>query len=374
MALLVGYGTLLYRPSLGDTIGGATASAIEMVPVVVAGYQRLFNLRPDHYVPLTSSVLDTTGIENAAMNVEPAPGFNVNGLAFAVDDAQLPGLDRRERDYRRSRVQLRHFDTDESVGDGWIYSSEPDARWIERDPEAVESYHAAEALYEATSSASGKADILNKLGSVEFNSGHHRDAITLFLQALELHREVGNRSMEAEDLNDMGAAHRYLEEPERALEKFKDSLELHLLLGNRRLESITRCNVAGTLCDLERFQEGLSEAVHAKGIAEEVNAPIPLIWAHCWEARALRGLGDRAPAEERLREALVLSRSQDNPRGLAGVLGMLGDLLGSRKSRREEAVMLLREALAVMEAAALDQAFGGQRRAAIKELLDRLDT
>jgi hypothetical protein len=114
--------------------------------------------------------------------------------------------------------------------------------------------------------------------------------------------------------------------------------------------------------------------VHAKGIAEEVKAPIPRIWAHCWEARALRGLGDRAPAEERLRDALTLSRGQDNPRGLAGVLGMLGDLLGSRKSRREEAVTLLREALAVMEAAELDQAFGGQRRAEIKELLDRLET
>jgi hypothetical protein len=63
--------------------------------------------------------------------------------------------------------------------------------------------------------------------------------------------------MEAEDLNDMGAAHRYLKEPERALDKFKESLELHLLLGNRRLESITRCNIAGTLCDLERFQEGM---------------------------------------------------------------------------------------------------------------------
>lgn len=244
---------------------------------------------------------------------------------------------------------------------------------MSRHREAVESYHASQALYEAAGSDSGQADILNKLGSVEFNSGRHRDAIPLFLQALELHRAVGNRSMEAEDLNDMGAAHRYLKEPERALDKFKESLELHLLLGNRRLESITRCNIAGTLCDLERFQEGLSEAVHAKGIAEEVKAPIPRIWAHCWEARALRGLGDRAPAEERLRDALTLSRGQDNPRGLAGVLGMLGDLLGSRKSRREEAVTLLREALAVMEAAELDQAFGGQRRAEIKELLDRLE-
>ena len=245
---------------------------------------------------------------------------------------------------------------------------------MSRHDDAVESYRAAQALYQSTGSSSGQADILNKLGSVEFNSGRHREAIALFRQALERHRDVGNRSMEAEDLNDMGAAHRYLKEPERALDKFNAALELHLLLGNRRLESITRCNIAGTLCDLGRYEDGRTEAVHAKGIASEVNAAIPLIWAHCWEARALRGLGDRAPAEERLREALHLSRQQDNPRGLAGVLGMLGDLLGSRKSRREEAVTLLREALDIMEAADLDQAFGGQRRAEITARLDALTT
>ena len=105
LAVLVGYGTLLYRPSLGDTIGGTAASAIEMVPVVVAGYQRLFNLRPDHYVPLTSSLLGATGIENAAMNVEPAPGFSVNGLAFTVDDAQLPGLAGSAPSLRHGRVR-----------------------------------------------------------------------------------------------------------------------------------------------------------------------------------------------------------------------------------------------------------------------------
>ena len=141
------------------------------------------------------------------------------------------------------------------------------------------------------------------------------------------HKFVGRqKDLEAlKDLNDMGAAHRYLKEPERALDKFKESLELHLLLGNRRLESITRCNIAGTLCDLERFQEGLSEAVHAKGRVSprKSTPPTPLVWAHCWEARGLRGLGGRGPAEERLREALTLSRGQDNPRGLAGVLGML---------------------------------------------------
>ncbi len=246
---------------------------------------------------------------------------------------------------------------------------------MSRHDDAVASYHEAQALYEAVGSMSGKADILNKLGSVEFNSGRHRQAIEMFQQALDLHRRVGNRSMEAEDLNDMGAAHRYLDEPAIALGRFRESLELHLQLGNRRLESITRSNIAGTLCDLEQFQEGLSEALRAKGIAREVDAPIPLFWAHCWEAKALRGLGDRGPAEERLRQGLEIVRGQKNPRGLAGGLGMLGELLSERRAGREEAARLLREAIEVMDAAKpkLDQAFGGQRRAELEELLKTVE-
>jgi len=137
LELLIGYGTLLYRPSLGHTIGDEAGNSIEMLPVVVEGYQRLFNLRPDHYLPLTSSVLGDGGIENAAMNVEPAPGHSFNGLAFTVDYEQLPDLDRRESYYLRKRVRLRHFDSGEWMGEGWVYSSEPDARWIERDPAAL---------------------------------------------------------------------------------------------------------------------------------------------------------------------------------------------------------------------------------------------
>jgi len=246
---------------------------------------------------------------------------------------------------------------------------------MSRHDEAVASYHQARALYEAVGSTSGKADILNKLGSVEFNSGRHREAIELFQEALDLHRKVGNRSMEAEDLNDMGAAHRYLAEPAIALGRFRESLELHLELGNRRLESIARSNIAGTLCDLEQYQEGHSEALRAKGIALEVKAPIPLFWAHCWEAKALRGLGDRGPAEERMREALTIIRGEDNPRGLAGGLGMLGELLSERRAGKVEAAKLLREAIQVMDAAKpkLDQAFGGQRRAELEELLKRIE-
>lgn len=130
--LLVGYGTLLYRASLGHTIGETPAGERAMVPVVVENFRRLFNLRPDHYQ--SSELWGVPGIENGAMNVEPAAGIALNGLAFRVAPAELERLDRRERYYRRVEVELRRFDDGEPLGRGQIYSSRPDERWIERAP------------------------------------------------------------------------------------------------------------------------------------------------------------------------------------------------------------------------------------------------
>ena len=129
---LVGYGTLLHRGSLGHSIGHDSAENKRVVPVVVHGYRRLFNLRPTHYE--TSYKLHEEPIENAAMNVEPAAGAHLNGLGFSVTIDELESLDERERYYLRRAVPIHHFDTGELVGEGHIYISEPDASWIERDP------------------------------------------------------------------------------------------------------------------------------------------------------------------------------------------------------------------------------------------------
>lgn len=129
---LVGYGTLLQRGSLGQSIGAGAARSKEIVPVRVTGYRRLFNLRPTHYEP--SSKLTDGGIEAGAMNLEPAEGVEFNGLAFLVTREELAALDERERYYRRREVPLLEFESGESLGTGFTYVSEPDESWIERDP------------------------------------------------------------------------------------------------------------------------------------------------------------------------------------------------------------------------------------------------
>ncbi len=128
---LVGYGTLLHRGSLGHSIGPESAEGKRVVPVVVRDYRRLFNLRPTHYA--TSFKLSREPIENAAMNVEPAPGESFNGLAFEVTAEELQALDQRERYYQRKTAPVYHFDSGELLGEGHFYVSEPDASWIVRD-------------------------------------------------------------------------------------------------------------------------------------------------------------------------------------------------------------------------------------------------
>lgn len=129
--LIVGFGTLLDVGSLGGTIGAGAAQEKRYTPVIVKGYRRLFNLRPDHYQATHRRFEDER--EGGAANVEPAAGFAFNGLAFEASAEEVADLDQRERYYRKTEVEIFDFESGQSLGYGLTYCSEPDARWIYRD-------------------------------------------------------------------------------------------------------------------------------------------------------------------------------------------------------------------------------------------------
>lgn len=129
--LMAGYGTLLLRESLGDTVSQESAEQKELIPVVIEGCKRLYNLVPDHYV--AEDRIGRGPIEKAAANSIFAEGHSFNAIAFRVKTSELEMLDKRERYYKRVSAPCLEFPSGKKLGECYFYMSEPDARWIEND-------------------------------------------------------------------------------------------------------------------------------------------------------------------------------------------------------------------------------------------------
>ncbi len=129
---IVGYGTLLYTESVGDTIG---TTAIKKVykPVVIYGFKRLFNLLPSHYKP--SYKISDLPVEKAAANITQHPGASLNGLAFEVSVAELNALDQREQHYNRIETTLYDFKSGDPIGKGFVYAADKNKATLTGDPE-----------------------------------------------------------------------------------------------------------------------------------------------------------------------------------------------------------------------------------------------
>ena len=125
--LVVGYGTLLSRASVARTVGPEVAERT-FTPVVVPGFKRLFNLRPQHYEP--SFRLSRDPVEVAAANVQRSPGSAFNGLAFGVSRDELSALDERERYYGRIQVTIQSFSDMRPLGSAFVYSAESGSPWV----------------------------------------------------------------------------------------------------------------------------------------------------------------------------------------------------------------------------------------------------
>ncbi|HEX8294159.1 MAG TPA: tetratricopeptide repeat protein, partial [Pyrinomonadaceae bacterium] len=204
---------------------------------------------------------------------------------------------------------------------------------------AREHYDSAVGLYRGLEDISGEADLSNKIGSLEFNRGNYKEAVSAFRKARRMHKRVGNRSMEGEDLNDAGISYTYLGRPKRALLFLEKAIVIHGHLGNRRLEAIAISNRAGALCALGRecpdeggraalYGRALLDARKAGEIAHEVECKFTEVWALNWEALAQQGLGRPDLARERLERAENMLKAMSGPREQVTTWGGLGYLLG----------------------------------------------
>lgn len=215
-------------------------------------------------------------------------------------------------------------------------------------------------IFKAIGDRSGEGDLLNKIGSVRFAQGRHEEAIALFIQALAIHREVGNRSMEAEDLNDMGISYRYLGDLDHALPRLVDAFITHRAMGSRRLQAISMCNLASVYLLQNLVHAAYDLAGEALSIARATRCLVTESWALSYQGLALRAQAQPDRALPLLRAALDRSRLVGDKRGEAGHLGNLAAVCGDL-GLRGEALALAREAVQLMRANGLTQAFGGRR-------------
>ena len=97
-----GYGSLL--PA------GATALPPDARPCTLAGWQRSWGVAMDNSVDLPgykhfrTPAGERPAVMVAFLSIAPQAGATVNGVALPVSESELPGLDDRERNYRRVDV------------------------------------------------------------------------------------------------------------------------------------------------------------------------------------------------------------------------------------------------------------------------------
>lgn len=132
MALyIVGFGTLLYTESVGDTLGKAAGSKLYH-PVIIKGFKRLFNLLPSHYKP--SYRISEKPVERAAANILRLERAYFNGVAFEVSREELEEIDQRESHYRRIETIMYDFKNGKPIGKAYVYSADEDLAILTKDP------------------------------------------------------------------------------------------------------------------------------------------------------------------------------------------------------------------------------------------------
>lgn len=100
-----GYGSLASPSSLARTIGREVAWGDDVHRATLDGWGRRWNYgSPRTGVSWTHGEAEIMDGVMVCLGIVDDPGGTISGVVFAVDDAELAALDRRERDYHRIEV------------------------------------------------------------------------------------------------------------------------------------------------------------------------------------------------------------------------------------------------------------------------------
>lgn len=113
---IVGYGSLLSHDSLKETIKDK-----RLIPVIVKGYKRVFNL------------IDSKNGD--ALDVEESKGSEINGVLFEVNESELAKLQEREDGYVPRKTLAYDFKSKEKIGDCFLFIDYVDVDYENHKPD-----------------------------------------------------------------------------------------------------------------------------------------------------------------------------------------------------------------------------------------------
>lgn len=130
-----GYGSLINSKSLQASVPSAKPR-----PAYIKGFRRCFNLwNPAGF---TTTNLDVTGIPFCALDVSKLEdgGTRVNGVAFELDNASFEAMQVREAEYKLIITTCYDYNSDESLGECFVYSAGKNNGVFDQENEAQQRY------------------------------------------------------------------------------------------------------------------------------------------------------------------------------------------------------------------------------------------
>lgn len=138
--------------------------------------------------------------------------------------------------------------------------------------QALTRYEQALSVFRTIQDLRGTSALLSNIAGVYYLLGQTRTALSCWEEALPMLRTVGNRLFAANALNNIGLAYCRYGETEKGLKYFLETLALRRELGDRAGEAVSLLNIGATYNDLDKSQQALPYLEQALSLAQQLGA------------------------------------------------------------------------------------------------------
>jgi DNA-binding SARP family transcriptional activator len=196
---------------------------------------------------------------------------------------------------------------------------------------------------------SGQAWVLDCLGHASSSLDRLEDALTCYLEAQRIRREIGDQWGEsANSLNNLGCTYLDLRRLDLALDCFRQVLATSRAAGNGYVECLALINLGETYSRLELLDDALACSLRAVAVTREIGYRQAEGTALSDLAATYRAMSQPAKARQCYQQALAVRRQAGDRHGESETLRDLGDLSNSAGSINA-ALRFWRQGLAIAE-------------------------